>query len=78
VPEHLEVLDDVPGCGVGVREGVGEADAFDRRLGDPADLGQRFERPSIGWSIAEGGELAVKCRAARKDYYCQNRPPELL
>ena len=39
VPEHLEVLGPVPGRGGRVVEGVGEADAVDRRLGHSPDRG---------------------------------------
>ena len=42
VTEHLEVLRVVTGRGVGLVEGVGEAHALDRCLGDTADRGRRL------------------------------------
>ena len=43
VAHHLEVLGDVPGRRLGVVEGMGEAQALDRRLGDAPDAGRRLD-----------------------------------
>ena len=47
VAHHLEVLRDVFGWGLRVTEGVGEADAFNRRLGDAANGGGRLDAQQI-------------------------------
>ena len=44
VREHLEVLRLVPALRLRVLEHVGEADAFDRRLRDAANLRRRLDR----------------------------------
>ena len=45
--EHLEVLRVVAGRRLGVVEGVGEADALDRRLGDAPDRGGRLDAEQV-------------------------------
>ena len=47
VPEHLEVLGAVPGRRGRVVEGVGEADAVDRRLGHAPDRGGRLQAERV-------------------------------